>query len=108
MAMMPTVVTVVASHLASLLKTSCRQLSSQAHHPIHQSLKGVYASVGFLSPNHVKVPPAAEEYMAHSRLSLATAQTKVIDANNNTIKKRFEEYHALLKIGEGGGDLTTL
>ena len=65
-------------------------------------------SYGFLSPNRVKVPPAAEEYMAHSRLSLATAQTKVINANNNTIKKRFEEYHALLKIGEDGGDLTTL
>ena len=39
--MMPTVVTVVASRLASLLKTSCRQLWSQAHHPIHQCLKGV-------------------------------------------------------------------
>ena len=65
-------------------------------------------SYGFLSPNRVKVPPAAEEYMAHSRLSLATAQTKVINANNNAIKKRFEEYHALLKIGEDGGDLITL
>jgi len=62
----------------------------------------------FLLSDLVKDPLAAEEYIAHSQLSLAAAQTRVINANNNLIKKRFQEYQALMKIVQDGGNLTML
>ena len=40
--------------------------------------------------------------MAHTRLSLANAQTKILDANHKAIIQRFQEYRLLLKIGEEG------
>jgi hypothetical protein len=46
--------------------------------------------------------------MAHTRLSLATAQTKINVANHQAILQRFQEYRLLSKIGEDGGKLTTL
>ena len=46
--------------------------------------------------------------MAHSRLSLASAQTKVNVANHKAIIQRFQEYRLLLKIGEDGGRLSVL
>lgn len=62
----------------------------------------------FFPSDLIKNPLVAEEYITHSQLSLAAAQTRIIDAKNNTIKKRFQEYHALMKIREDGGDLTML
>ena len=46
--------------------------------------------------------------MAHSRLSLASAQTKVNVANHKAIIQRFQEYRLLLNIGEDGGRLSVL
>jgi len=62
----------------------------------------------FFPSDLVKNPLASEEYIAHSQISLAAAQNRVFEAKNNLIKKRYEEYHALIKIREGGGDLTML
>jgi len=50
----------------------------------------------------------AEEYLAQTRLSVATAQTKVNIAANKAIQRRFQEYRLLLQIGESGGDTTKL
>ena len=46
--------------------------------------------------------------MAQTRLSVATAQTKVNIAANKAIQQRFQEYRLLLQIGESGGDITKL
>ena len=46
--------------------------------------------------------------MAHTRLSLTTAQTKVNVANHKAIIQRFQEYRLLLEIGKDGGKLSTL
>ena len=46
--------------------------------------------------------------MAHTRLSLATAQSKVNFASHKAILQRFQEYRLLLKIREEGGKLSTL
>lgn len=46
--------------------------------------------------------------MAHSHLSLASAQTKINLANHKAVIQRFQEYRLLLKIGEDGGKLSTL
>jgi hypothetical protein len=46
--------------------------------------------------------------LAQTRLSVATAQTKVNIASNKAIQRRFQEYRLLLKIGESGGDTTKL
>ena len=51
---------------------------------------------------------AAEEYMAHSRLSLTNAQTKINIANHKAMVQKFQEYCLLLKIGEDGGKLSML
>jgi hypothetical protein len=46
--------------------------------------------------------------MAHSRLSLSNAQTKINDANHKAVIQRFQESRLLLKIGEEGRKLSTL
>ena len=46
--------------------------------------------------------------MAHSCLSLVSAQTKINLANHKAVIQRFQEYRLLLKIGEDGGKLSTL
>ena len=46
--------------------------------------------------------------MAHTRLSVTTAQVKVSIANNKAIQQRFQEYRLLLLIGENGGDINQL
>jgi hypothetical protein len=46
--------------------------------------------------------------LAQTRLSVATAQTKVNIASNKAIQRRFQEYRLLLQIGESGGDTTKL
>ena len=46
--------------------------------------------------------------MAHSRLSLANAQTKINVANHKAVIQRFQEYRLLLKIGEEGRKLSML
>jgi hypothetical protein len=46
--------------------------------------------------------------MAHTRLSLATAQTKINAASHKAVIQRFQEYRLLLKIGEDGGKLSKL
>ena len=46
--------------------------------------------------------------MAHSRLSLAAAQTKISFAAHKAVIQRFQEYRLLLKIGEDGGNLSML
>jgi hypothetical protein len=46
--------------------------------------------------------------MAHNRLLLATAQTKIYFANHKAVIQRFQEYRLLLKIGEDGGKLSIL
>jgi len=51
---------------------------------------------------------AAEEYMAHSRLSLTDAQSKISDASHKAVIQRFQEYRLLLKIGEDGRKLSNL
>jgi hypothetical protein len=46
--------------------------------------------------------------MAHSRLSLINAQTKISEASHKAVIQRFQEYRLLLKIGEDGRKLSTL
>ena len=46
--------------------------------------------------------------MAHSRLSLTAAQTKISFAAHKAVIQRFQEYRLLLKIGEDGGNLSML
>ena len=58
--------------------------------------------------SHTKLPLAAQEYMAHTRLTLANAQTKINVANHKAVIQRFQEYRLLLKIGEEGRKLSML
>ena len=51
---------------------------------------------------------AAEEYMAHSQLSLATAQTKISEASHKAVIQRYQEYRLLVQIGEDGRKLSML
>ena len=46
--------------------------------------------------------------MAHTRLSLANAQTKINVANHKAVMQRFQEYRLLRKIGEEGRKLSLL
>ena len=46
--------------------------------------------------------------MAHTRLTLANAQTKINVANHKAVIQRFQEYCLLLKIGEEGRKLSIL
>jgi hypothetical protein len=46
--------------------------------------------------------------MAHTRLSLANAQTKINNANHKAVIQRFQEYRLLLKIGEDGRKVSML
>jgi hypothetical protein len=46
--------------------------------------------------------------MAHTRLSLANAQTKINVANHKAVIQRFQEYRLLRKIGEEGRKLSLL
>ena len=46
--------------------------------------------------------------MAHTRLSVTSAQVKVSIANNKAIQQRFQEYRLLLDIGKKGGDINQL
>src|SRR5271168_1273336 len=46
--------------------------------------------------------------MAHSRLSLTDAQSKISDASHKAVIQRFQEYRLLLKIGEDGRKLSNL
>ena len=46
--------------------------------------------------------------MAHSRLSLSNAQTKINEANHKAVIQRFQETRLLLKIGEEGRKLSML
>ena len=46
--------------------------------------------------------------MAHSRLSLATAQTKISEASHKAVIQRYQEYRLLVQIGEDGRKLSML
>ena len=78
-----------------------------SHDMFCKKVSMLHSSV-FLPSDLVKDPLSAGEYIAHSRLSLAAAQTRVVNANNNLIKKEFQEYQALMKIVQDGGNLRML